>query len=193
MSLARANRPAPWFYSATTLRMLPILVIACQWAYAAMCTLATSILVFLRPPPGVFSNAPGWAFGLLVCSVCLGLHWEASLVPLGNHPLHTLVVICGGVVVTYGTACAACVADLTAVSTALVVRAYAILLLPIAVLYLWHLWRLVRATLMASILDRKNAARHRLCLSMGLADVRVCVAASLLPASLCLTALNAAV
>ena len=172
-------------------RMLPISVIILQWFYAAMHTLSSSILAFLRPPPSPF--VPGWAFGLLICCVCLGLQWEASMVPVAGHILHTMVVLSGGLIVTYGAACAACVTNMTTVSTALVVHVYMILLLPIATWYLWHLWRLVCAMLMVHIFDRTNAARHRLSLSMGLVDVRACVATSLVLAALCLMVLNAAV
>ena len=176
-----------------SLLMLPPLVIGAQWVCSILCLASSAILAFVRftMHPGVDDLCQGGPlFGCLVCFMCFVLLQARGQV--SHHLLHTMIFLVGGWSILYGTACLASLHATQQISIAsLVVSTYALVLPIFTIRYCWLMWQQFCTFLNAHALDRRHTATHCLHLSMRLSDARIFVSYSLIPASVCLMALNA--
>jgi hypothetical protein len=163
------------YLSPDGLIMLPLLIISAQWVFSVLCLLSQN----------------GLPFGCFVCLVCLVLI-RSNTGRTVHHLSHTALTISGGWSIIYATACVVSVQPASlSVVVSLLISTYGLLLPLIAVNYCWLMVLQCCTYIWCHVLDRQHAAAHRLQMSMRLSDTRVFVAYSLIPASVCLVALNA--
>jgi hypothetical protein len=182
------------YLSPDGLIMLPLLIISAQWVFSVLCLLSSAVIACVRyTMPLVLYDLcqNGLPFGCFVCLVCLVLI-RSNTGRTVHHLSHTALTISGGWSIIYATACVVSVQPASlSVVVSLLISTYGLLLPLIAVNYCWLMVLQCCTYIWCHVLDRQHAAAHRLQMSMRLSDTRVFVAYSLIPASVCLVALNA--
>ena len=175
-----------WFTKRQSLTVCAPPLIVCLQCTRTVCSgiasVITNAIVSSMPELLRTTNASMWYIAI----VCLVLMRSLLTTPAGYHMCHISIVLWGGLIVVYCTACTMFLQVQQDFPLSILAPVYALLMPCVALGYIWSFYVHLRVFLMMCVFDRQRAAVHRLQLSIGLVDVKTLVMTSFVPISICL-------
>ena len=175
-----------WFTKRQSLTVCAPPLIVCLQCTRTVCSgiasVITNAIVSSMPELLRTTNASMWYIAI----VCLVLMRSLLTTPAGYHMCHISIVLWGGLIVVYCTACTMFLQEQQDFPLTILVPVYALLMPCVTLMYIWSFYIHALTFLRMCIFDRQRAAVYRLQLSIGLVDVKTFVMTSFVPVSICL-------